>query len=83
MRFFKVLKDFLSFLKFDQSYDILSKFWEILYEYIARNCYNVVFSTYLKIKCRGKTSIAVLYISGLLLHLELKIKKQFLNYQNT
>ena len=46
-----------------------------IYEYIARNCYNVVFSTYLKIKCRGKTSIAVLYISGLLLHLELKIKK--------
>ena len=52
-----------------------------IYEYIARVFYNVVFSTYLgsnAARNEFNILIAVLHISGLLIYLELKIKKQFL-----
>ena len=54
----------------------------------ARVVYNVVFSTYLGSNAAEKNEfnivIAFLHISGLLVYLEIKIKKQFLkNYQKT
>ena len=52
-----------------------------IYEYIARVFYNVVFSICLGSNAAGNEFnilISFLHISGLLLYLELKIKKQFL-----
>ena len=52
-----------------------------IYEYIARVFYNVVFSTNLESSAAGNEFnilIAFLHILGLLIYLELKIKKQFL-----